>query len=183
MQNLMALRENFSGDGILICFNGPFTHSIIEEIGNAVKRYLEGETGGHGSVIDVFAVYIEQTQNVRNYIARQKIQDQGRNAAIVVISSTDSAYIVCSGNVIRKEDVGALAAHIEEINGQDKDGLKRMYKETLRRERKSEDLGAGLGLIDMARRSKRKLEYSFKEMDDSYSFFTLEVAVARGIES
>ena len=86
MPNMMALRESFSGDGILICFNGPFTHSIIEEIGNAVKRYLEGETEGRGSIMDVFAVYIEQTQNVRNYIVRQKIQGKGRNSAIVVIS-------------------------------------------------------------------------------------------------
>jgi hypothetical protein len=183
MQSIMALRESFSSDGILICFTGPFTHSLIEEIGIAMKRYLEDEQGESGPIQDVFALYIEQTQNVRNYIERSGIEGNGRNSAIVVIRHTSSAYVVSSGNIIRNRDIEELEAHLSEINAQDKDGLKRMYKERLRRERQPGAVGAGIGLIDMARRSQGKLEYSFNRQDAEFSFFTLEVAIARSVES
>lgn len=179
MQDLVALRERFSRDGILISFNGPFTHSIIEEIGNAVKRYLEGEQLDRGAITDVFAVYIEQTQNARNYLARRSFAGEGGASAIVVISGLEGSYVVSSGNLILKEDVAELSARLEEINGLDKDGLKRLYKERLRRERGPEDRGAGLGLIDIARRAKGKLEYSFREIDADHDFFSLAVTVAR----
>jgi hypothetical protein len=178
MQDLVALRERFSEDGILITFNGPFTHSIIEEIGNAIKRYLEGEQLGRGAITDVFAVYIEQTQNVRNYLSRHAFEGEGRSSAIVVISNAEDAYVVCSGNTILKDDAAALSARLNEINGLDKDGLKKMYKEVLRREREPGELGAGVGLIDIARRARGKLEYSFRELDEEHDFFSLAVTVA-----
>jgi hypothetical protein len=176
MQDLVALRNAFSKDGILITFNGPFTHSIIEEIGNAMKRYLEAEQCDRGAITDVFAVYIEQTQNVRNYLSRHEFEGESRNS-IVVISVASGSYIVSSGNVILKGDTAALAARLEEINGLDKDGLKRLYKERLRRERGPDDLGAGVGLIDIARRARGGLEYSFKALDAERDFFSLAVLV------
>lgn len=183
MQDLVALRERFSKDGILISFNGPFTHSIIEEIGNAIKRYLEGEQLDRGSVTDVFAVYIEQTQNVRNYLSRRAIEGEGRSSAIVVISSAEGSYIVSSGNAILKEDVAGLSARLERINAEDKGGLKKLYKETLRKERGPDDLGAGVGLIDIARRARGKIEYSFRELDSTCDFFSLAVTVAGSPEA
>jgi hypothetical protein len=178
MRDLLSLRESFSEDGILISFNGPFTHSIIEEIGNAVKHYLEGQLSDRGAVTDVFAVYIEQTQNVRNYLARRNLEGQSRNSAIVVISKAGGTYVVSSGNAIRKDDVPDLVTRLEEINSLDKDGLKRLYRERIRMERTPESTGAGVGLIDIARRARGKLDYSFRELDAGHDFFSLMVNVA-----
>jgi hypothetical protein len=44
--NLWLLHRQFEEANIQICFNGPLTHSIIEELGMAVRRYLENETPG-----------------------------------------------------------------------------------------------------------------------------------------
>ena len=43
----------------------------------------------------------------------------------------------------------------------------------------SEKGGGGLGLIDIAKKSRNKLQYSFKEIDDDYSFFTLTVNILK----
>jgi hypothetical protein len=178
MQDLLGLRRSFSDHGILISFNGPFTHSIIEEIGKAIKLYLEGEAAAKGAVTDVFGVYIEQTQNVRNYLARRSMAGTEGNSAILVIANVEGSYVVSSGNVILKEDSGPLASRLDEINGLDRDGLKRLYKERLRAEREPDAMGAGVGLIDMARRARGKLEYSFVPLDDGHDFFSLNVTVA-----
>lgn len=180
MHNLLSLRESYSKSGILISFNGPFTHSIIEEIGNAVKRYLEGEALDKGAITDVFAVYIEQTQNARNYLERRSLAGPGLGSAIVVIAYDEGAYVVSSGNAILKSDVPELVARLEKINALDKEGLRRFYKECLRREREPADLGAGLGLIDQARRARGRLDYSFQPLNGEHDFFSLAVTVSGG---
>jgi len=84
-----------------------------------------------------------------------------------------------SGNPVRKEHVEALKASLEKINGLDKDGLKELYKDIMKNSTLSEKGGAGLGFVDMARKSGEKLEWSFVDVDDEFSFFCLKVNIAR----
>lgn len=175
--DILALREDISDKGILICFNGPFSHSIIEEIGTAVKKHLEGDAVVKSAVHDVFAVYIEQTQNVRNYVTRKNFPLQKFFSSIVVIAKQEGAYIISSGNVIEKRDVPALLQKLEQVNSLDKEGLKKLYRERLRQELPPGSQGAGIGLIDMARRASGALRYSVNALDNTYDFFSLTVAV------
>lgn len=177
MEKLLKLKNSFTDQGILISFNGPFTHSIIEEIGNAIKRYLEAEQLTQGTVSDVFSVYIEQTQNVRNYLSKNVSSQNQHNTAILVIGKTNSHYTVSSGNSILKRDVPALVKRLEEINSVEKQNLKAFYKEALRKPRDPESEGAGLGLIIMARKAVNSLDYSFCPLDEEYDFFSLNVTV------
>ena len=57
--------------------------------------------------------------------------------------------------------------------------LKSYYKEVLNNGEMSAKGGGGLGMIDIARKSGRKLEYRFDPIDDSFSFFSLHVKVAQ----
>lgn len=40
---LISLREHFNRNHILLCFNGPTSRGLIEEIGNALKNYLHAD--------------------------------------------------------------------------------------------------------------------------------------------
>jgi len=62
--DLYALRERFNQDRTLLCFNGPISRSLIEEIGNALKNYLEIDQARPAEAMDVFSAYIEMTQNI-----------------------------------------------------------------------------------------------------------------------
>jgi hypothetical protein len=39
-QNLASLRDFFSAERILICFNGPISRTLISEIGLALKEHI-----------------------------------------------------------------------------------------------------------------------------------------------
>ena len=39
--DLFELRTHFNQSRILLCFNGPISRSLIEEIGSALKNYLQ----------------------------------------------------------------------------------------------------------------------------------------------
>lgn len=56
--NIFGLREYFNSGKILLCFNGPISRSLIEEIGNALKNYLQADNVHPSEAMDVFGVYV-----------------------------------------------------------------------------------------------------------------------------
>lgn len=177
--NLYDLKDSFDREGLLICFAGPFSHSVIEELGIAVRHHLEAEQLTRASLMDVFAVFIEQTQNVRNYARRKEAEgnrDHDFNSGIVVIGRHGERHIVCSGNIVERRDIQCATASLDRLRGLDKPGLKAAYKEQLRQEQ-APGQGGGLGLIDMSRKTSEPLEYALRELDDRYCFFSLKATV------
>ncbi len=176
--DLYSLRRSFMDGEVLICFNGPFSHSIIEEIGIAVKRYLETETASRSAVSDVFAVFVELAQNVQAYTEKLKDRkdEAGLDAGTLAIGRHGDNYAVGAGNMIDQEDVSPLSSRLEALRAMDKPGLKALYKERLHAPRLSTG-GAGLGLIDVARRATQPLSWSFRDVDDRYRFFSLSVII------
>ncbi|ALG72508.1 hypothetical protein VY88_32875 [Azospirillum thiophilum] len=174
---LFNLQELLSRQKLLICFSGPFSHSVIEELGKAVRNHLENERIEKSAIMDVFSVYVEQAQNVRNYTASRDMLGRPipANSGIVVIGKDGDHYAVSSGNLVEADDVPGLSAMLERLRGLDKAGLKAAYKEQSRKPREAGASGAGLGLIDMARKATRPLDYSLRAVDERYFFFSLEV--------
>lgn len=174
--DLFKLREEFSKKGIMMCFNGPFSHSIIEEIGIAVKNYLAAEKSSKMAVQDVFSTYVEMTQNARNYLVSRGLSGDA-GAATIVIAKQREKYVITAGNTVRKEDADELEKRIDRINSLGADDLKKLIRQQLRLETPPGALGAGIGLMEIARRASSRLDYSFHDVDKEYAFFTLAVTV------
>jgi hypothetical protein len=180
MTHLYDIRRTLTDGGILICFNGPFSHSIIEELGKAVNKYLESAEVKKSAMMDVFSVFIEATQNVRNYAHSPDVTEAERprlNTGIIVIARRENHYVVNSGNCVRQEHGEELLRRLDALAGQDKAGLKALYKERLHQEVPQGSQGAGLGLIDMARKATEPLSYTLVPEGDGYAFFSLQVVI------
>lgn len=184
-EKLDSIVKEMNQLGVIISFNGSFTQSIIEEIGDAIRNYIEQdktEDIGETKSYDVFSIYIEQSQNIKNYFYKKVNYDKENEfsklafESIIVIGKEKNYYYVCSGNIIDNADIKELKEKIEYVNSLNKDQLRKCYKEKLRNSR-TNDLGAGLGLIDMARKSSNTLKYLFIERDEYHSFFILRVSI------
>jgi hypothetical protein len=77
-----------------------------------------------------------------------------------------------------QSNVEELKSKIDFINAMNGDELKAEYRKTLYKGDMSDKGGAGLGIIDIARRSGEKINYNFKQVDEYYSFFSLEVKIS-----
>lgn len=177
LRDLQALLQE---NGILINFSGRFTQEIIEELGDAVKRYLETENTPQSYTYNVFAVFIEQTQNIKNYGRAKEDTELGERIAasgIVAIGKSKEGYFVSSGNLIESSDAKKLTASLDALAQLDKAQLKKLFKERMRQEVPPGAQSAGIGLIDMARRSAKPLEYAVMQIDGILAFFTLKVYV------
>ena len=70
-----------------------------------------------------------------------------------------------------------LSEQLDLISGLNKDELKKLYKEQLKKDVLPGQNGAGMGLIDIARKSSVPIEYSFEARDKSFSFYELKAIV------
>lgn len=171
--DLLSIREQFNQNQILLCFNGPISRSLIEEIGNALKNYLQAENALPAAAMDVFGVYIELTQNIRHYARRMGYSDRDGSATVVVARDDEGHYMVLAGNRVEFADGQALCRRIEQLAGMDKAALKSAYKTQLRRPRADDSSGAGLGLLDVARKSSRPMTAKLVDTGGGRGFFSL----------
>lgn len=178
--DLFDLKETLNSKDIILCFNGPLSKSIIEELGTAMRRYLESEAVAKNQISDVFSVYIEQAQNIRHYATlrgRDAAEQQQLTNAIMVVMRQEDTYTVSSGNIVAHVDAAPLANQLDRLTGLDAAGLRTLYKETLRQPRRENVATAGLGLISMARLARKPLAYSFRPIDDRFAFFSLATSL------
>jgi len=54
-----------------------------------------------------------------------------------------------------------------------------LYKQQIKEGKLSEKGGAGLGFIDIAKKSGNKIEYQFKELTDDRFFFIVITTISR----
>jgi hypothetical protein len=173
---LIGLRQHFNENGILLCFNGPTSRSLIEEIGKALKNYLQAENAHPSAAMDVFSVYVEMTQNIRHYTQALNYDDVDGAATILVAKNDDGQYVVQAGNLVEKPDGDALIYRIDALAKMDKEQLKAAYKTQLRQPR-DEHGSAGLGLIDMSRKSSVPLSASLTPFNECCCFFSLRATI------
>ncbi|WP_281883763.1 SiaB family protein kinase [Paenibacillus sp. YYML68] len=165
---------------ILISFTGKLTQGLIEEYGAAVRKYLENAERPTNEVRSIFSIFIEQTQNINNYCSGREHSpwaEQLARSSIVTIGEDSLGHYIYSGNLMETADVEPLKHTLDELLKLDKDGLKQLYKARLREAVEPGSLGAGIGLIDMARKAKQPLEYSFTPIEGGLTFFTLKAVV------
>ncbi len=176
--SLMSLKDFFSDEKILICFNGPISRNLIGEIGAALKERIESHHAPDLEVMDVFSVYIEMSQNIRNYACSRGFSDAESSATVVIAAAEPGHFAVCAGNLVEVADGKALVERVRTLAQCNKAELKALYKEQLRQPRSElKGRGAGLGLIEIARRSSQPMEASLDPLETDRAFFSLRAII------
>lgn len=97
--------------------------------------------------------------------------------AAVAISKNGNKYIIDTTNLVTPDQVAALKTDIDRLNSMAFHQLTDHYINTLNTDRPTCSPGAGLGLIEMARRSKQKLHYQFQQLDLGLQLFSFQVTI------
>ncbi|MFA9395715.1 MAG: SiaB family protein kinase [Halodesulfovibrio sp.] len=173
-------RQQFERDeGVIFYFNGPVSQSVVEGIGDAVRAKMRHDAVGIGVTQKVFTILIEQMQNIVRYSTDRLMEDEfGAEAArgqVIIGQNGDGSYFISSGNRIRSEDATDLYKRIENVRYMSPDELKVLYKEERRKAKSGSEKGAGLGLIEMARKSGKPLDFAIEPLDEETSFFSMKV--------
>ncbi|MFH2140946.1 MAG: SiaB family protein kinase [Bacteroidota bacterium] len=167
-----ALFNAMQKDNLGHIYRGRFTQKITDSILSLTETNLDKEEESPKIKKRVYAIMVECLQNITRHQDDAEDNDP-KNFGIFVIQKQEAKYFITTGNLVEKKNIDQIKSLIEKINSLEKEELKDYYKKVLIEGSLSDKGGAGLGLIDMARKSGNKLIYNFKDISDIYSYFYL----------
>jgi hypothetical protein len=89
----------------------------------------------------------------------------------------DQRYYVCCGNYIPFEKAEPLARELFTIRDMTPDAIQRLYKERRKAEAPADSMGAGLGLIEIARRSTEPMTFDIQPVNSTCAFFAVKATI------
>ena len=99
-----------------------------------------------------------------------------KRPSMFMIRNIGRDYYIGSANLIKKEKARQLSQQLSSLKGLNADELRQMYLKILPDSTYTEKGGAGLGLIEMARKSKQRLEYDFLSLTRTLSLFFMQLS-------
>lgn len=165
---------------ISFAYEGEISHEITKAFSSLAESHIAIDNESSTLQKKVFHVMVESLQNISKHSAERKevssiIDGQG----IFLISKTPSEYNITTGNVVNKEEIPKLEETIATINTGNKKTLNEKYKERIKKGKLSERGGAGLGFIDIVRKTNEKLLFSFVDIDEKKSYFIVTSTISR----
>lgn len=181
-KSMYEFREILNDRGVIFCYSGYVTDPVVSGIGAALKSKLMLEDTDTTTMRSVFAIFVEQMQNIVRYSAELEGQDEEDQKTeirygVLSIGMENGKLFVACGNKIHLKDVASLTRRLTELQATDKDGLRDLYKKKLREPAEVTSKGAGLGFIEIARRASEIIDFDFVDLNDKYAFFCLKAYV------
>lgn len=164
---------------ISLVYEGKITHQITKAFVSLAEAQMEEDQEAVRVQRTVFHVMVECLQNISRHADDHESTDIFSGKGIFMVSKNSEVYCVTTGNAIVNEKISALKKMIDEVNELDESKLKNLYMKQMREGRLSEKGGAGLGFIDVRRKTGNKLEYHFLPISDNISFFMLTTTIPR----
>lgn len=177
MNFIYDLHHTMMSRNLILAYHGDFSQETTKSILAMAERSLQASEEDSTVKKKVFNVMVESLQNIVKHSAELPGHTHTQ-PAIFLVGKEANGYSVMSGNAVPRGTIAGLKATLDKINALDKEGLRELYKTILKGTTLSEKGGAGLGLVDMARKSGEKLSFDFQEMSESYCFFCLKVNVS-----
>jgi hypothetical protein len=172
------IHQKLQNKKIILVFEGGFTQQLTKNILALTERNMVVKNEKLAVKKKVFNVMIECLQNIVKHIDDADKTGEDIQDGIFMLGKDGNGYFLVSGNIIGNEHIEDLERRIIEVNNLDKSELKELFLQKLQGNQLIENgSNAGLGLIDIARKSGQKLEYEFEKINDKISFYTLHTKV------
>ncbi|MBF0266706.1 MAG: hypothetical protein HQL46_15695 [Gammaproteobacteria bacterium] len=170
-----SLESILDTEGIVfLSYGGFLTQSLIAGMVEA----LELEAESHGLKMNVsnniMTVFIELAQNMMNYskkLTNEHSDFDPKGMIIVGYDKNNEDYYLFSRNLITKKDKEVIEPKIKQVIPMEKDELKQLYRELRKSGQHKHKKGAGIGFVEIARRSDN-MQYTFEptQVEDMYYF-------------
>ncbi len=166
-----------STENLNYIYRGNFTKNFTKNIIALADNSFKDEMAPSDLKRKVYHVMVEGVQNISRHQAKPS-QMEDVVFAFFTIKHETGKYFLTTGNLVENSQIDNLTSRINQVNNLTKEQLKDYHKEVLRSARISQQGGAGLGLIDIARRSGDKLNFQFNPVSDSLSYFYLQTEIS-----
>jgi hypothetical protein len=158
---------------IVLLRKGDFSQDSILPIIGLIEGNLKLLPNFSGSKKKTMYVLIEILQNISKHA--QIVN--GEREGILLISQKENNYVLTTGNYINKNHVAELKGKLDSVVNLSPMELTELYKTILLKGEVTERGNAGIGLVELCKYSKNKINYSFEDVDEVSSFYSLSIEV------
>ena len=163
----------------ILTYQGPLSFSTIDWLLSEFKLAAEDHDLSFKTYKKMISVMIEALENITKY-SDPLLCNGDKSSGFCpsfTISCSDSVIEMEATNPVKNGEVKPLRTRIDNVNSQDTDELKELYKSTITNGEFTAKGGAGLGFIEMAKTTGSKLEYAFENLSNDYSLYTFRVSM------
>ncbi|WP_027419283.1 SiaB family protein kinase [Crocinitomix catalasitica] len=180
MKTVYDIYQMLEKKNVILAFQGVMTSELLTSILQIMETKMDRLEETPKIKKKVFNILVECLQNLYHHIDLDEIDDGNReeNSSLFMIAKTNNMYTITTGNYMKNAEVENLENKLGLINSMSSEELKTYYKEVLIQGTMSEKGTAGLGMIDIARKSGKSLEFNFLEINKDLTFFSLSVKIA-----
>lgn len=169
LKTLEFFFECFAEEQMNLLYTGDFTDELTDKLID-LNNYQFNKSNE-----------LNRTQRKVGFLIAECFQNIVRHGDLSAADSyfhtqnNRGVFSVVSGNIVQNDMIDTLKTQLEQLNKLTSDELKETYRKALADGSFSERGGAGLGLIEMARKTKNKLSFSFSEIDADKSYFYFQL--------
>ena len=175
-KSVLTFYHEMNTNGISLVYMGEFNQEITKMFTSMADDDLSRKHEEIAIKKKVYHVMVETLQNMNKH-ADDMAAEHRLGQGLFIIGKKGETYYVITSNRILNSKVKHLQDMIERINASTKEELRSMYLKQIKEGKLSDKGGAGLGLIDIARKTGEKYEYQFLPINEKYCFFILKVEV------
>jgi len=180
--DIYSIYQMMEREHIILSFKGHITKELMSSVYQIIDSRLDAIDEHPKKKKKVYNILVESLQNIYHHMDELQQEEDpehstSRDAMFMIVRGEDGIYKIHTGNYVLKSKCDLLQTRIDEINGMSPEELRAHYVDRLNTTELSAKGGAGLGIIDIARKSGNKLGYSFNPVSEKFSFFSLIVSI------
>jgi hypothetical protein len=164
---------------ISLVFEGQITHQVMKVLTGLVEEQLD-EVEDDNVLRRVYHVMVESLQNINRHAEAYEYKGHPYpGVGVVLVAKNKKQFQVTTGNIVENGHMEEIALFLGKLNNMDPRELDDLYKNQMRDGIMSPKGGAGLGFIDIRRKTGNPLDYSFVKIDEETSFFIFTSTITR----
>ncbi len=128
----------------------------------------------------IYHVMVECLQNICKHADDPTTGEPGSPGhGVFLVSFNEQEYIISTGNIIANSRIKEVEAFVTNINRLERPELNELFKTRMKETKLSDKGGAGLGFIDMVRKTGKGIDIHFEPVNDLVSFVVIKSTVPR----
>lgn len=172
------LLKSLHKDDLIFAYTGLVSDSITHKIIELTQFNIDSAGNFIKLKNKISFLMAECYQNVARHgkYATEDSSLSDYQGAFYVRSITD-CFFIGSANSVANDVIPSIKEKLEKVNSLNADELRLLQKQVLAKGKLSDRGGAGLGIIEMARRTGRKISFDFVPIDSNTSLFLMQLTI------
>ncbi len=174
--------KTFREDKFSFVYQGFFTNNIVITAIELIENNLIKHSGFRKLRHKLSFLMIESFQNITRYGDEPENKNHEYRKELFLVRNVKDHFYIASANIIENSKIDYVNAKLKEVNQLEHSQLNKLYQNVLTNNHFTDAGGAGLGFIEMVRKTKQKLEFDFVKIDENYSYFYLLIKIKNNTE-